>query len=77
MRRSLAWVLILLACGLAALGCKTVPVADECPETASQPCLSERRCAWDEKRGCQRCVCEGVWESDPYREERRARGEEE
>ncbi len=76
MRRVIALGLLALGLWLGAPGCRTVPVADECPETAGQPCLSSRVCAWDEKRGCQKCVCEGAWESDPYREERRARGEE-
>jgi hypothetical protein len=60
---------LILAVGLLLLstGCRSVPVAGECPENSMLRCMSARICDWDEKRGCQRCGCEGTWRSDPYR----------
>lgn len=69
------WRILCLVIGLALLaGCKTVRVAGECPETASLRCLSRKICQSDTRRGCQKCICEGGWTSDPYKAAEQAEG---
>lgn len=73
MLRRLCWFVIFLAL---LAGCKTVPVAGECPETASLRCLSRKICQTDSRRGCQKCICEGAWNSDPRKAADQAEGAE-
>jgi hypothetical protein len=67
-------LLLFLSACLALSSCRTVPVAGECPESASLRCLSRKVCTEDAKRGCLVCTCESVWETDPSRQEDRQRG---
>lgn len=65
------WILMALAL---VAGCRTVPVAGECPESAGIQCLTAKICQPDERRGCQKCTCEGAWNSDPDNERKRVEG---
>ena len=58
-----------LAVVFLASGCKTTPVAGECPETSNLRCLTKKVCHEDRKRGCLRCACDGQWfENKPYKQ---------
>ena len=69
-RQGLGWLLLVLL----ATGCKTVPVAGECPEVANLRCLTRKICSEDKKRGCITCTCETAWNSDRFQEDDRNRG---
>ena len=64
----------LIVLWLLATACRTMPVAGECPESASLRCMTRKICQEDAKRGCVVCTCESAWESDPARQEDRQRG---
>ena len=51
-------IIILLALLAFAAGCRSIPIAGECPETAGIKCLTGKKCSEDKKRGCQVCSCD-------------------
>jgi hypothetical protein len=54
MRRILLLVLLLLF----AVGCRSIPIAGECPESVGMKCLAGKKCSEDKKRGCIMCRCD-------------------
>ena len=46
-----AWLVLLF-------GCRTTPVAGECPDNSNVPCATNRSCSEDKQRGCMVCTCD-------------------
>lgn len=51
-------ILLLLVLLAFAVGCRSIPIAGECPETTGIKCLAGKKCSQDEKRGCLVCSCD-------------------
>ena len=53
--RRIMLLLVLLAF---AVGCRSMPIAGECPESVGMKCLAGKKCSEDKKRGCMMCRCD-------------------
>ena len=51
-------ILLLLVLLASAVGCRSIPVAGECPESVGMKCLAGKQCAEDKQRGCIMCRCD-------------------
>ena len=68
-------LLIIVGAGLLLVaGCKTMPVAGECPEMANLHCMTRKICSPDRERGCQKCFCESPWGKDDIQQDDLQRG---
>ena len=52
---------------LMTVGCRTVPIAGECPDSAELKCMTQKQCVEDKRRGCMVCQCEDPFQTDPAR----------
>ena len=51
-------IIILLVLLMFVVGCRSIPIAGECPETVGISCLTGKKCSEDKKRGCMVCSCD-------------------
>lgn len=51
-------IFFLLALLAFAAGCRSIPVAGECPDSVGMKCLMGKQCAEDKERGCIMCRCD-------------------
>jgi len=59
-------ILILLVLLAFAAGCRSIPVAGECPESAGLKCLAGKQCFEDKQRGCIMCRCNSPLNPDEH-----------
>jgi len=68
------FILLLAPVILSLSGCKSIPVAGECPESAGLKCLTRKVCTEDAKRGCMMCTCESPFGTEDIPDQDRQRG---
>jgi hypothetical protein len=51
-------IILLLVLLVFVIGCRSVPVAGECPDSVTMKCLAGKKCYEDKKRGCIMCRCD-------------------
>jgi hypothetical protein len=68
-------VILLLVLLMFVVGCRSIPVAGECPDSVTMKCMTGKQCAEDKKRGCIMCRCDAPnLPSDTEAKEAQARG---
>ena len=61
--------LMVIILSFTATACRTITVAGECPETANIRCMTRKVCDQDKKRGCMKCMCESIFNSDRFEQQ--------